>query len=517
MTNPWLIRFPQMRRLGFSAQLLLGIMVLAVTLALVGGVAVRRVERDYLDSLILSESKHKFELLISASLDDIVSQDIPRIQTDMNPAMAGDPALFSIWIANDKGNVLYGRDRRGVTSQPRLISMSRVIRIEGERFGTISVQWDIGLLERGAASHSYVIAGAIGATCILFGLLGFLAIRTLAVVPIKGMVERLGDFQQGVFNRVTALNGFAPAELQRLDASTNTLGEFLAHKKRLDEELAAAHEAAIAANRTKSEFLANMSHELRTPLNAIIGFSQLIGRQSFGPLGNDKYREYANDVTAAGLHLLDLINDILDVSKIESGKFTLFEEEISIEQLTCDVMRFLRKRAEDAGLHLAQSLPSTLPHVMADERKLKQILLNLLTNAIKFTDRGGSVTLTVMLDDSEDVIIEVADTGIGIPPDKMLKVLEPFGQVENAMTKRHEGAGLGLPLSKGLAELHGGSFKLESRPGIGTRVRFTLPSSRVLRKPTETNNVIQLPGVSIPERGSRALPSPSSQSPVSIG
>jgi signal transduction histidine kinase len=492
MITPRVVRFRTFRAPSFGAQVVLGMILVAVSVALAAGLLIHHLERQYLDALLAHESSTKFELLISASQDDIVSRDIPRLQTSINTAIARDQALYAVHIVDDQGHLLYYRHDRGEAVPPRLLSMDRAIRIDGENFGTVSVAWDIGRLERGVGGHSYEIAAVVGGMCVLLAVLAYLAIRGLAVAPIQRMARRLNEFQGGTFDRIVELPAFAPGELQRLNASINTLGEMLAQKEQRDQERIAAKEAAIAANRTKSEFLANMSHELRTPLNAILGFSDVLKEQTFGPLGNIKYRGYVNDIRTAGHHLLQLINDILDVCKIESGKVELIEEEIPIELIIAASMRFIKPRAADAGVHLGQSLPSSLPHLLADETKLKQILLNLLANAVKFTHRGGAVMLTVMLDHDKGIIFEVADTGIGIPPDMIAKVLEPFAQVANPLTKRHEGAGLGLPLAKALVELHGGSLELESTPGAGTVVRFTLPPSRFLQRPVQGSNVVQL-------------------------
>ncbi len=365
------------------------------------------------------------------------------------------------------------------------------------------VKGNIGLLERATTGHSLLIAGTVGIICFLLGLLAFLAIRHFAVVPIARMAERLGELQRGVCDRPLRLTAFAPAELHSLNASIDSLGESIAQKKRRHKERTDAQEAAISASRTNSEFLANMSRELRAPLNAIIGFSEVMGQRTFGPLGHKKYEEYAEDIFNAGCHLLTLINDVLDVCRLEAGKLVLVEEEVLLEPLVAAAIQRIKARAGVVGLDLVQLLPPTLPHLMADKTKLSQILLNLLSNAVKFTERGGTVTFQVFVDYGKGVIIEVRDTGIGIPADKIAQVLQPFGQVENALTRRYEGAGLGLPLAKALVELHGGTFELHSEPGTGTRVRFTLPPSRILEKPV-ADNVIELPRAAIIKRENRA-------------
>ena len=246
-------------------------------------------------------------------------------------------------------------------------------------------------------------------------------------------------------------------------------------------ELARKYEAekvrAEGANRAKSEFLANMSHELRTPLNAINGFSEIMVAEMYGSMGDPRYKEYALDIHNSGQHLLALINDILDMSKIEAGKMNLRFEPISLEEVTEDAVRLVRNRAEAAGLEVGVEFPH-LPEVEGDYRAIKQVLLNLLSNAIKFTPRGGRVTVRAeprqdML--GERIRVSVTDTGIGISKEDLARLAKPFEQVESQHSKTTQGTGLGLALTKSLVELHAGSLELDSAPGEGTTVSFSLP------------------------------------------
>jgi two-component system cell cycle sensor histidine kinase PleC len=230
---------------------------------------------------------------------------------------------------------------------------------------------------------------------------------------------------------------------------------------------------AEAANQSKSEFLANMSHELRTPLNAINGFSEIMVAQMFGPLGDSRYGDYARDILNSGQHLLALINDILDMSKIEAGKMTLTFEPMAVDEVAEEAVRLVRTRAESAGLTLAAEAPALL-EIEADYRAVKQVLLNLLSNAVKFTPRGGSVSVGVeRLGDT--VRINVSDTGIGIASEDLERLARPFEQIESQHAKTQQGTGLGLALSKALVEMHGGSLGLTSSPGQGTTASFSLP------------------------------------------
>jgi two-component system cell cycle sensor histidine kinase PleC len=231
---------------------------------------------------------------------------------------------------------------------------------------------------------------------------------------------------------------------------------------------------AEAANQAKSEFLANMSHELRTPLNAINGFSEIMLAEMFGPLGDGRYRDYAQDILNSGQHLLALINDILDMSKIEAGKMSLSFEAVALDDIAEEAVRLVRARAEAAGLELRLDLPP-LPEIEADYRAVKQVLLNLLSNAVKFTPRGGRVAVRAEGAGADGVRVSVQDTGIGIAAEDLERLARPFEQIESQHAKTQQGTGLGLALSKALLEMHGGALDIVSAPGQGTTVSFSLP------------------------------------------
>ncbi|MGK2741374.1 PAS domain-containing sensor histidine kinase [Tepidicaulis sp. LMO-SS28] len=270
-----------------------------------------------------------------------------------------------------------------------------------------------------------------------------------------------------------------------MDEATGKLVEVFAisrdisERKRYEDELLRAREKAEAANRTKSQFLANMSHELRTPLNAIIGFSDIMRQELFGSVGHEKYKEYADLINDSGALLLELISDILDMSKIEAGKMQLRLKPASIRRLADSCLRIIGARAREKAQELTLDIDAeTERHIfMCDERAVKQILLNLLSNAVKFTPEGGRITLRVTKEGSR-LAIDVADTGIGIPKDHLPRLTRPFEQVASESHVAHEGSGLGLALVKSLAELHGGRVMIDSEEGKGTTVRVTLPFGR---------------------------------------
>jgi len=269
------------------------------------------------------------------------------------------------------------------------------------------------------------------------------------------------------------------------DKKILTIGSDFTERKAAENALRSAKEQAEAASRSKTEFLANMSHELRTPLNAIIGFAEMIEKGLLGPIENPKYPEYARNINDSGQHLLSIINDILEVSKIEAGQIEITDQIVEVAQVIEDVIRIVRPRADEQNLDLEIEVGADLPALRADERKVKQVLLNLLSNAIKFTPSGGKVRIDASILSDRSLKVRVADTGMGIAEEDVPRALERFGQVEHVMTRLHSGTGLGLPLSAGLIELHGGTLALESKEGEGTVVTVTFPPERT----TETNAV----------------------------
>jgi signal transduction histidine kinase len=274
--------------------------------------------------------------------------------------------------------------------------------------------------------------------------------------------------------------------IAELEAAQRRLEEQEVNLIRLAGDLKIARDQAESANRAKTEFLAAMSHELRTPLNAIIGFSEIIQTETLGPVGSVKYRDYAGDIHESGQHLLDLINDILDLSKVESGLDELHEEDIEIPDLARSVWCLIQQRAQKQGVALALELPEAPPGLRADKRKLKQILVNLLSNAIKFTEAGGKVALKVWCRVDSGYVFQVVDTGIGIALDDIRKALSPFQQIDSEINRKYEGTGLGLPLTKALVEMHGGYLDLQSEVGVGTSVTVRFPAERIVPSPRDT-------------------------------
>src|SRR6516164_9484508 len=242
-----------------------------------------------------------------------------------------------------------------------------------------------------------------------------------------------------------------------------------------ERKLIETRSQAELANRAKGDFLANMSHELRTPLNAIIGFSEVISNELFGPIANEKYLEYIKDIHVSSLHLLSIINDVLDMSKIEAGKVELAKDVIWIKNVISEVIRMVHERARSRDIELTAQLSDEEIEIWADERSMKQIFLNLLSNAIKFSREGGQICVRNMAERPGVALLEIEDHGIGMSEEEQERALQPFGQAKPVITRNYGGTGLGLPITKGLVEAHGGTLTIDSRAGRGTIVRIVLP------------------------------------------
>ncbi len=268
------------------------------------------------------------------------------------------------------------------------------------------------------------------------------------------------------------LVGAALAERRRLEQG---LAAAIVRAETAREEALVARDSAERANRLKSTFLATLSHEVRTPLNAIIGFSELMQGQIYGSLGDTRYGEYSNLIHGAGHHLLSLINDVLDMSKIEAGKFELHRQRFDIREIVRDCADLMGDRAAQDGVALIEDVPATPLFVEADRRAMKQILLNLLSNAVKFTPRDGKITIAALLSNGT-LVLSVTDTGVGIAPDQVSRLGNPFVQVRSSAGASHEGTGLGLALVRALAEIHDGTLKIESVMDRGTTVSVSIPA-----------------------------------------
>ncbi|WP_434623845.1 response regulator [Azospirillum sp. B2RO_4] len=331
------------------------------------------------------------------------------------------------------------------------------------------------------------------------------AIGLLAILAMLGWGLRYLDRER----KAQVALAEARSVVERTSAERDETARLAAELDKARDIAETARRAAEAANHDKGEFLAGLSHELRTPLNAVIGFSDLIAREAEGPVGTPSYRQYAANVRDSGQHVLELINEILDHARAEAGALTLEDGPCDLEDAADFAVRMLTPRAEHAGVLLSAAVAPAVRNLRGDDRRIRQILLNLIANGVKYTPTGGSVTLSAALDDGAPVI-RVIDTGLGIPAEDIDRVLEPFARGGNA-TRGAEGAGLGLPLTKRLVDLHGGTLELRSTLGVGTTVTVRLPASRLLpAKPFD----IPPSKAAIPAAGPVAPATPQALSPA---
>ncbi|MDH3230558.1 MAG: CHASE domain-containing protein [Alphaproteobacteria bacterium] len=307
-----------------------------------------------------------------------------------------------------------------------------------------------------------------------FGVVSLMLTLAL-VVHMNSTRDRQLQIERAVVQRTT--------ELTRANASNVALGKEIARRKRVEQELRAAKEQAEVANRAKSEFLAMVSHELRTPLNAVIGFSEMTVYELFGPV-SERYREYGQDIRNSGLHLLSLINNILDLSKVEAKKFELDEQEIVIAEIVEEALCLLRDKAESVGVKIKTEYTNPVLAVYGDARSLKQIFVNLLSNAVKFTPPGGRIVVNARIDYKGRLVATVSDNGVGIAKRDQARIFQPFIQADSSISRKYEGTGLGLPLTKSLVELHDGELELKSKEGAGTTVKVIFPKERVMAHKT---------------------------------
>jgi signal transduction histidine kinase len=297
------------------------------------------------------------------------------------------------------------------------------------------------------------------------------------VSPITQLSKAADSLMQGGTN-ISAPRG-GPIEIHILSKQLVNLRRYIKRIQRIDKKLFKAKQEAERANKAKSDFLANMSHELRTPLNAIIGYSEIIKSQMFGKVGNDKYIEYSSDIHSSGIHLLNLINDILDISKAEAGKFEILEENVDICEAARESLKLISEQAAQKKIPVKTNLPEEEIFIYADKLRIKQIMINILSNAVKFSDSGQEIRFEIKED--EGLIITVKDNGIGISQTDIPKILEKFGHIKNSMVRQSEGTGLGLWLTKMLIEAHNGTLHIDSKVGFGTTVTVYFPESLIIR------------------------------------
>jgi signal transduction histidine kinase len=415
----------------------------------------------------------------------ILFEDAPRAQAMLESLSAKDE-IESAFIFKTNREQFAAYPAGAMTTLPEIfpvdtpipigdhLRMIQVIQGEDSTIGYIVVNASLANFNSQLAVMIAVAAAIFGISLVI-ALIFSAWMQRVVSVPIHKLAQSMKQVSE-TRNYSVRLAKHGNDELGEL---VDRFHEMLAEIEQREKSLSVARQQAELANRAKTSFLANMSHELRTPLNAIIGFSEMMARQLFGPLPNRQYQEYAQDIHDSGTHLLDIINTILDLSKVEAGAVRLNESEFAILDMILRLERLFRERAANAGVSLSHSFTDGTPQrLFADDRLVRQCLSNLLSNALKFTPTGGGVT--VMVDRTSDggVSIAVRDTGIGIAAQDIVVALEPFGQIDSSLSRKYQGTGLGLPIVKSYIELHGGTLGIVSHPGEGTTVTLFFPPSR---------------------------------------
>ncbi len=311
--------------------------------------------------------------------------------------------------------------------------------------------------------------------------------RQRVIRPVVEISTAAAKIAKGDTNVKVQVSG--PYEISTLATQIGNVYKYIEELKLIEKllrektsELKRAKDEADMASRMKSEFLACMSHELRTPLNSIIGFSEVMKKQMFGPIGNDKYASYSHDINSSANHLLEIINDVLDIAKLEAGAVTLHETEVDVVAQIRKCLRFTSERAEEAELKIEFNHDSNLPAVRVDDLRFRQIVINLLSNAIKFTPSGGMISISVSLSEFDEMVVSIRDNGIGMSEDQIPIALSKFGQLDSTLARRTEGTGLGLSITNELVKIHGGRLEILSALNSGTTVNVYIPKERVIRK-----------------------------------
>ncbi|MBT4889095.1 MAG: hypothetical protein HON65_06040 [Rhodospirillales bacterium] len=420
------------------------------------------------------------DTLKALTFGGLIPKNLKRTEFQLIAAIEDGPSRKLLLLAEEKLNnvtkaasVLISNSASNKTQE----NVSKFMTASNELLG-VSDDIVVRYTEVATKTQSY-----LRLTVIVSGLLILLVVFCVYAYTSEFVIARIEYLSKTMRNLAksnTEMNIAFTQDTDEVGTMAAALNDFVKERMATEKSIRAAHERALIANRTKSDFLANMSHELRTPLNTIIGYTQMLKERIFGPVGSEKNAEYIDDVNFAGNHLLNIIQDILDLSKVEAGEMQLHESRIDLSSLVEACIRIVREKAHKKDIDLLSDIQPTKLALYADETRLKQVVINLLSNALKFTPDNGEVKVSAWLDGNGAIVIEVSDTGIGVSPEDISKIIKPFEQVENAFTRHYQGTGLGLSIVKSLSELHGAELEFKSELGSGSQVSLRFPAERSL-------------------------------------
>jgi signal transduction histidine kinase len=472
-------------RLSLRQQILAGFASLAMVLCFAAAKTVAVVETAFLTEAYEHYNERMLDVIRSSALEAMIAEDQPLLRSLAERLLGREPAIARVSAFNERQEPLVMLSKQGSeesVQEDALRVFRQKVSYMGEDFGSIEIVWDLSRQVRLIWQHSLFIAGIMAAVLLMLTGAIYLAVTVSVLRPIATFDRQIRRYAEGDLVTAVAQPSAMARELQRVGCSIRELGNSLKANQTRTAELEAAKKESERANRTKSEFLAGMSHELRTPLNAIIGFSEIMKREMLGPVGTPQYQGYAADILASATLLLDLVNDVLDLAKIEVGQFDLEEGPVDVVQLVHDSITIVKGAADAKRISIRLRLEGGY-HLLCDRRRIRQVLINILSNAVKFTDTHGTVDVFAEVDADGRLTIAIRDNGRGVAEENLAMVMQPFGQVRSGPYETAEGTGLGLPISKNLVELHNGKLDISSTLGEGTEVRIVFPSDRVVPRP----------------------------------
>jgi len=502
------------RQVSIKQRLILLIMVISVFSVLMTTIALTVIDVYNLKSNLIAELDVTARVVGERNQAFISFGDADRATENLK-IFASKPSVVLACLYTEQGDVFAGyaasKKDAGVTLCPATMAKAKEtkdgnVRVIKSLVSPNNLPLGYSMLESDLREiPSYISRQIITALAVIAAVSGLaygLALQmqrsiSTPILSLVGTAQRVSkqkDFSlraQHDTSQGTLYNSEIETLIDAFNVMLNDIQERDQQVLRKNEELGKAKESAESANRAKSHFLANISHELRTPLNAVIGFSSILINQLFGSLGHEKYLEYARDINDAGVHLLDIINDILDLSKAEAGKLTLIFEQVYIDRAIGKCITIMSERAAQGGVVITTDIPKNLSPVIADRLRFIQIILNILSNAVKFTERGGTVHITARAESRggmiTDFVVTVQDTGIGMTKENIEKAFQSFGQIDSGLNRKYEGTGLGLPLTKRLMDLHYGNILIESVPAGGTTVTLHFISN-----PTYISDLVEV-------------------------